>query len=296
MKVSYKDFIHPHDAAARRELEAVPGFDTVTKCFLKFGLEQYLHGYFMANYVRLSKTQLPKIYGLLPPVVERFGIEEPEYYLHMNPSPNAFTVGDTKCFIVVTSGLLEHIADRKEQEAIIVHECGHIVCRHVFYRTMASMMASVGAAIGIPSALFAPMGLAFNYWSRRSELSADRAAAVHLGSPEPAVVSLLRISGGPHRITADINLEEYAEQANAYYALQRDSKWHKLLQSCAVMNATHPFTAVRIHELLKWCDTDKYKKLCDSWQNGLDMIRCRECGQDISREDKFCCHCGIPVK
>ena len=49
MKVSYKDFIHPQDDAARRELEAVPGFDMVTKCFLKFGVEKFLHGYLMAT-------------------------------------------------------------------------------------------------------------------------------------------------------------------------------------------------------------------------------------------------------
>lgn len=296
MRISYNDFIHPQDDAARRQLEAVPGFDTVTKCYLKFGVEKFIHGYFMANYIRLSQTQLPEIYGLLPPVVEKFGLSEPEFYLQMDPTPNAYTMGDTQCFIVVTSGLLEHITDRKEQEAVIAHECGHIACRHVFYRTMASLLTMVGSAIGIPSALAAPIELAFNYWSRRSELSADRAAAVYLGDPKSMVGSLLRLSGGPSQFTANINIAEYADQAKAYYTLQSESKWHKILQTCAVMNRSHPFSAVRIQELQNWCNTDKYKILCKNWNEGLCMVRCKKCGGDVFPRDRFCCHCGAPIE
>ena len=296
MKVSYKDFIHPQDDAARRELEAVPGFSLLVKWFLKFGLEKFLHGYFMANYIRLSKTQLPEIYNLLPPVAEKFGIEEPEFYLQMDPAPNAYTTGDERRFLVITSGLLEHITDVKERESIIAHECGHIVCRHVFYMTMARMLSMAGFSFGIPSALVAPLDLAFKYWSRRCELSADRASAVYLGESTPAMQALLRITGGPQQFTKDLNIEEYAEQAKAYYELQADSKWHKLLHSCAVMNVDHPFSAVRIQELMKWCATDKYINLCKIWKDGADICLCKNCGRQLSKGDRFCCYCGHSVE
>lgn len=295
MNVSYKDFIHPQDDAARRQLEVVPGFNIVTRCFVKFGLEKFLHGYFMANHIRLSKTQLPEIYNLLPPIAEKFGIEEPEFYLQMDPNPNAYTSGDEQRFIVVTSGLLEHITDEKERQSIIAHECGHIVCRHIFYMTMARMLTVLGSSVGVPSALIAPIELAFKYWARRSELSADRASAVYLGESTPALQALLRITGGPEQFTRDLNVEEYAAQAQAYYALQADSKWHKVLQSYAVMNLDHPFSAVRIQELIRWCGTDKYRNLCKSWLNGLDMVACRKCGKPVSKNDRFCCYCGHPT-
>lgn len=295
MKVSYKDFIHPQDEAARRELEAVPGFNVVAKTFLKLGVEQFLHGCFMANHIRLSKTQLPEVYNLLPPIVEKFGIEEPEFYLEMNPIPNAYTTGDSRRFIVVTSGLLEHITDPVERQSILAHECGHIVCRHVFYNTMAQMLVIAGSALGIPAALAKPIDLAFKYWSRRSELSADRASAVYVGEVRPAVDALLRLVGGPYQFTKDVNFEEYAEQAKAYYDLQAESKWHKLLQAYAVMNATHPFAAVRIQELLKWCETDKYKLLCRKWLEGQSMLICPKCKKAVSQGDRFCCSCGNPL-
>lgn len=78
----------------------------------------------MASTIRLSPTQFPEIYKHLPPICERLGIQEPEFYLEMNPTPNAYTAGDTRVFIVVTSSLVE-MMDDEELDAILAHECGH---------------------------------------------------------------------------------------------------------------------------------------------------------------------------
>jgi len=37
------EFIHPEDEAARRQLEAIPGFSGALKLILQVGLEQYFH-------------------------------------------------------------------------------------------------------------------------------------------------------------------------------------------------------------------------------------------------------------
>lgn len=136
LHVCSKDFIHPEDEAARRNLEAIPGFSSILKSFLRMGVEQLLHGLNMANKIRLSEAQLPDLYKRLPPICAKLGITEPEFYLEMNPVPNAYTFGDTRIFLTVTSGLLEYLDD-DEIEAVIAHECGHIACRHVLYHTMA---------------------------------------------------------------------------------------------------------------------------------------------------------------
>lgn len=100
------DFIHPEDAAALRQLESIPGFPALVKKVLALGLEQLQYGINMATTIRLSSTQLPQLYRHLPPICERLGIAEPEFYLEMNPSPNACTFGDTKIYITITSGLV----------------------------------------------------------------------------------------------------------------------------------------------------------------------------------------------
>jgi len=66
--LSPHDFIHPEDEAARRNMEAIPGFAAAVKAFLKPGMEQYYHGANMAGRIRLSEKQLPELYHKLHPV------------------------------------------------------------------------------------------------------------------------------------------------------------------------------------------------------------------------------------
>ena len=131
--VDYCDFIHPEDEIALNRLKAVPELQTVTKWMMSNLTETFFHGLYMATRIRLSPTQLPKIYNLLPPICRKFGIEEPEFYLEMNPAPNAYTFGDTRTFLTITSGLLSHVKNDEELIAVLAHECGHILCRHVLY-------------------------------------------------------------------------------------------------------------------------------------------------------------------
>lgn len=293
MSISYQSFIHPEDAAARRQLEAVPGFNEVVKLYLKLGLEKLLHGLFMAQKIRLSPTQLPEIYNLLPPVCKKFGIKEPEFYLEMNPIPNAYTTGDDVTFLVVTSGLLEHLT-REEQQAVVAHECGHILCRHVFYQTLAYALVNFADSFGILGKFITPVQLALNYWSRRCELSADRAEVVYMGTSKPAIQALIRLVGGPRNITEYVNVEEYAMQSQAYLELQENSSWHKLLQNMAVMNNSHPFSAIRVNELLKWENSEQFQQLHNALEKQeLNPLKtCNSCGLGIAVDCKYCRFCG----
>ena len=115
------EFIHPEDAAALRQLESIPGFPALVKKIMALGFEQLQYGLNMATGIRLSPTQLPKLYNHLPPICERLGIAEPEFYLQMDPNPNAWTFGDTKIYITITSGLVELLND-EELDAVIAHE------------------------------------------------------------------------------------------------------------------------------------------------------------------------------
>lgn len=81
IKVNASEFIHPKDAAALRQLENIPGFPALVKKILSLGLEQMQYGVNMASAIRLSPTQLPNIYNHLPPICDKLGIDEPEFYL-----------------------------------------------------------------------------------------------------------------------------------------------------------------------------------------------------------------------
>jgi Zn-dependent protease with chaperone function len=251
--ISALDFIHPEDAAAMEQLENITGFKTLVRNVLSLGLEQLQYGINMASAIRLSSTQLPELYNRLPPICKKLGIEEPEFYLQMDPQPNAWTFGDTKVFITITSGLVDMMTS-EELDAVIAHECGHILCHHVLYHTIAHYILSGVDALGVLGALTIPIQYAILYWERKSELSCDRAASI-VTSPEVVASMMARFSGGPCSVTQKINLEEWAKQADQYDIIRNDGLWNKALQIYAISAQNHPFSAVRVREVLKWGKT-----------------------------------------
>lgn len=89
--ISPNDFIHPEDEAARRNMEAIPGFAASVKASLKLGLAQYYPGINMASKIRLSEKQLYDLYRKLPSICQKLGIAGPEFYLEINTAPDAYT-------------------------------------------------------------------------------------------------------------------------------------------------------------------------------------------------------------
>ena len=278
------DFIHPEDAAALDALKKIPVLPVVIKTFMDLGAEQLQTGLNMASKVRLSPTQLPELYHLLPPICELLEIEEPDFYLEMSPIPNAYAFGDTQTAITITSALVEMMSE-DELRGVIAHECGHIACHHMLYHTLASILANATGMFETLVSLAAPLHYALMYWQRKSELSCDRVAAFIVG-PQTATSMLARLAGGPKDITSKLNLVELAGQADLYDAFCKSGLWNKALQTYAVLDQDHPFTSVRVREMLKWTETQQYKSLITS------KCICPHCRQAIDDDWRFCQHCG----
>jgi Zn-dependent protease with chaperone function len=291
--ISPQEFIHPEDEAARRNMEAIPGFAIAVKAFLRLGFEQYYHGINMASKIRLSERQLPELYRKLPPICQKLNIREPEFYLEMNPAPNAYTFGDSRLFLTLTSGLVEYLTE-EEVNAVIAHECGHIACHHVLYHTMANLVQAGADMFGLLGVLTTPVQLGLLYWSRRSELSADRAAAAAMGSAKPVIETMIRLSGGSKSITGTVDVKEYAAQADAYDTLQ-ESNWDKILQTAAIAWQSHPFAAVRVREILKWCDTEHYQTLMENIKLQGTGNKCHNCHQPVNENWTYCKCCGSKI-
>ncbi len=295
MKISSYEFIHPEDKAALDNLKAVPLFPEFVKAFIKAFPEHYFHGTSMAQKLRLRPEQLPEIYNFLPPICDALGIAEPDFYLEMSPYPNAYTLGDTKILISVTSGLVEYL-DKEEFQAVLAHECGHIACRHVLYHTMAKMIVEFGSRIFGPLAVaYKPVILALLYWQRRSELSADRASAVFMKNSQPVVDTMIRLAGGPKSVTGEVNIDLYIKQADAYDKLVEESLWNRALQGLAVMNADHPFLAVRTREIVKWCGSDHFQRIIKSLEENIATPKCSKCGNAIMEDWLYCNYCGARI-
>lgn len=288
--INHRYFIHPEDENAMKTMKSLPGFDMLVKKIMKIGYEQMAHGINMASKIRLSERQLSEIYSEVKSVCEKFEIEVPEVYLEMNPMPNAYTFGDSRISLVLTSGLFDYL-DEEEIRSVIAHECGHIVCRHSLYTLMVEFVKD--GLKGIAAELTEPLKLAILYWSRKSELSADRAAALICGT-ESVVKTQLRLAGGPKTLTKNVDINEWARQADAYETLRKGRAWDKILQFSATLPMSHPFSAVRVHEVIKWSESNQYKLAQSLLKDSSDT--CPVCHEKINPEWTYCEHCGTLLK
>jgi len=259
MAISSKIYMHESDKVALQALKSIPGFTQLLKAYMKIWSEQQFHIQNMATNLRISEKQMPKYYNMLLPICEKLGIEVPELYLSLDVNPNAYTSGDTKPFIVMTSGLLETLPEELIP-SVLAHECGHIACHHVLYSTMGRMILDgTTSLLGLSDLVSFPIQAAFYYWMRCSELSADRAAAICDGNASKVIETCMRFAGFDKDITCEANVEAFMEQAVEYKQLVADSKWNKTLEFLMFSHIDHPLNAVRAYE-------------CNEWQNSENFI------------------------
>ncbi len=294
--INHRDFIHETDKKALDSLKAIPGFDQLTKAFMKVFSERTMKILNMSSKVRLSPEQCPRIYNLLVPICEKFEIPVPELYLELDRDPNAYTSGDTTIYITITSGLLELFTDEQIQ-TVLAHECGHIVCHHVLYHTMGRLILS-GAAyvLGLGQLVTTALSVAFSYWMRCSEFSCDRAAAVFCGGPDRVVDVMMGLAGGTNSQENEIYAELFVEQAKEYEAYVDDSNWNKILEAVTLMDVTHPFLAVRVAHIKKWCQEPNFKRIVTGITPALASGHCPKCGTQVDHSWAFCRKCGNQLK
>lgn len=280
-------FIHPEDEKALNTMMKIPGFDRLVKSFMEVGYEALVNGENLASQILLSDKQLPKIYNRVKRICDKLGIKPyPQVYLYMSPYPNAWTYGDTDVSITLTSALFEYLED-DEIDSVIAHECGHILCHHVLYNTVANFVYT--GITGIMSDLATPLRLAIGYWDRKSELSADRVAALLCGA-DTVVRTQLRLAGGPKSLTKSVDIEMFAQQAEQYEELLRSSRVDNLMQKFAVRNDSHPFCAVRVNEVLKWSKSPEFE-IVKSLMLGSAGI-CPHCHRPVMKGWLYCRSCG----
>jgi len=290
-----RDLMHPLDRSARSALESVPLLQTAVAAWGRLAGDRTSKSFLLANAIRLGPRQLPEFYRMLPPVCDALGIRVPELYLMTGPA-NAMTVAPGEPAIVLFSGLLENL-DLDEIEAVIAHECGHIMFDHVLYSEMANALTSMTAVLLPKPARLAilPVEEALLNWYRKSELSADRAAAVACrGGADAMKRAIFHMIGVPKWLPGNISIEEFDRQVEEFDAYKSSSLWNKLVNArLQSMAPTHPMPAARIKYLLDWTRSDSFrileKAVTDQRKIGL---RCRQCHSRMDAAWRFCQSCG----
>lgn len=266
MVIDSKYYVHESDKAALTALKAIPGFSQLLKAYMKVWHERQYQISNMSSCIRINENQLVKYHYMLLNVCGKLGIEVPELYLKLDVSPNSYTYGDTKPFVVITSGLIETLPDHLI-ETVFAHECGHIACHHTLYGTMGRFILnsafSTLSMLPFGNLISLPIQVAFYYWMRCSEFSADRAAVLCDGTAEKMSEVCMRLSGFNKNINASANKVEFLKQAQEYRASVSGSAWNRVLEFMLLSNVDHPLTAVRALECIEWSQSEQFAKILD---------------------------------
>ena len=252
---------HPADRAALNALRRIPGWDLVLRKLVGLFGEKTIRLTFKANAVRVTDTQYPWVHERLLTVCDILDVDEPpELYVSQTPLVNAGAVGLDRPFIVLNSSTIE-VLDQDEIEAVIGHEVGHILSGHALYRTMLFILLRFTftryplAGIAVRPILYGLLE-----WSRKAELSCDRAGVLATQQPRVMMSALMKIAGGSRG--EDLDLDAFIAQSDEY--LEGGDTLDGIYKMLAALGTTHPFAVVRVAELRNWIDSGAY----DTMLNG----------------------------
>ncbi|MBA3260362.1 MAG: M48 family metallopeptidase [Gemmatimonadales bacterium] len=263
-EISAVSWEHPADRAALQALRTVPGVDEVIRRVLALlGGERGIRLLFQGNAVRVGPAQFPTLWHLHTEActtLDWSGV--PELYVSQTPFFNAGAYGIDRPFIVIHSAAIE-LLDDDELRVLLAHELGHVMSGHALYRTIAAVLAliSLGALPTLASLLVLPVRLAFLEWSRKSELSADRAGL--LGGQDIVMAQRvdMKMAGGGRGdgFAGQMNVDAFMQQAHEYASSGEGLDIvYKVLSTLAL---THPMHTVRAAELQRWVAAGEYDRI-----------------------------------
>ncbi len=260
--ISTRAWEHPADRTALVMLRSLSGFDSVLRMLSGLLRERQHRLLYLATAVRVDERQFRTLHELRADCVRILDAPvTPEMFVIQDPAANAFTVGMDAPFIVLTTGLVD-LFDIEELRFAIGHELGHAMSGHAVYRTMLMHLLRLAGSIGwMPVGGWALRAIvaALMEWSRKSELSGDRAGLLCGQDVEASVRVHMKQAGGA--MVREMNHAAFLEQADDYDRTGdlRDG----VLKLLNLELQSHPFSVLRAAELRRWIASGEYDRILD---------------------------------
>ncbi|TEU21120.1 MAG: M48 family peptidase [Anaerolineales bacterium] len=179
-----------------------------------------------------------------------------QVFLAPSNALNAYTFGLSSPKVVVLHSALLQVMDEDELRFVLGHELGHVRLGHTWLNSL------VGGMAGIPSPFVASaiLTVAFLWWNRACEYSADRAGLLACGKRHKAISALVKLAAGVRAGTrADL------EQVLRHIEAEDD---HALADLGEALS-THPMTVRRIEELRRYATTAEYRRLQERMERNV---------------------------
>lgn len=245
-----RDYAHPVDAGIVKFLDN-KAVNAVFKNLVEM-LADSTYGPIIASGIRISNKTYPEIDTIVDDCVKELGIVKP--YVIISSSIhglNAMAFGSDDEPYVAISPLLAQTMSPEQIRFIIGHECGHIAMGHMVYHTVISIATNFASAIPVIGPIVQKVGtLPLMAWSRRSEITADRAGLLCCGNVNTAKRTLLQLEM-PFMKAEKIDISEYVSNSEEYLN-------NGVLRRLNEFSNAHPIIPKRIQALDEFVRSNKY--------------------------------------
>lgn len=219
-----------------------------------------LKGQLLGHAVKVGPAQFPSIYRIAERCAGKLGVAVPQVYVANSPVMNAYTYGtDDDSFIVVHAKLIDDFTD-EELKFVIGHEMGHVQNKHVVYGTALRLLkANLTMFLRI---LTPPLEGALLAWSRRAEITCDRAGLLCCRDLDAATRAFMKMACGSTKLYHELDADEYLLQLEA--GQRGVGRYQELL-------ASHPYLPKRIQALRLFAESELYRRASGQGRDGLAM-------------------------
>lgn len=253
------DYSYILDRQTRAAFERVRPVELAVAATVRM-FKQVWRGQLLGSAVKVSERQFPRIHSITRHCADTLHIAAPTVYLVSSPSLNAATYGTNEdAFIIVHSALADAYSD-EELSTVIGHECGHIHNSHVVYLTALHYLTRMAGVF--LWWVVEPAVIALNAWSRRAEITCDRAGMLCTRDLDTSSRALAKLVVGSRKLFEDFNLEAFLEQ----YEESKDSLGRHMENF-----ATHPYLPKRILAMRTFAESELYRKAAKLPAGGLSM-------------------------
>lgn len=253
------DYSYSLDRQTRATFESAKPVELAVASTVRM-YKQVWRGQLLGSSVKVSDRQFPRLHKIAQGCAETLGIATPQVYIVNNPTLNAATYGtDEESFIMVHSALVDHYTD-EELKMVLGHECGHIHNSHVVYLTTLHYLKMVASAF-VPWIVY-PALIPLNAWSRRAEITCDRAGMLCAKNDQIAMRALTKLVLGSRKLYDEFNLEAFLEQ----YEEGKDT-----IGRYMEAFASHPYLPKRVLAMRVFAESELYRKHGSLGIAGLSM-------------------------